>query len=128
MNRRLITSGSPFERDYGYSRAVVQGPWVFVSGTTGYDYTRMTMPADAVEQARNCWSTIDGVLREAGASLSDIVRCRYYVADPSDADAVLRVCGEVLREVRPAATQIVAQLLRPEMKVEIEVTALRTSD
>ena len=67
-------------------------------------------------------------MQEAGASLSDIVRCRYYVADSSDADAVLRVCGEVLREVRPAATQIVAQLLRPEMKVEIEVTALRTSD
>ena len=127
MTRRLISTGSPFERDYGYSRAVVQGPWVFVSGTTGYDYTRMTMPEDPAEQARNCWATIDGVLREAGASLADIVRCRYYVADPAYAEPVLRVCGEVLRDVRPAATQIVAGLLRPEMKVEIEVTALKAS-
>ena len=128
MTRRLISSGSPFERDYGYSRALVQGPWVFVSGTTGYDYTRMVMPEDPADQARHCWATIDGVLQEAGASLADIVRCRYYVTDPAYAEPVLRVCGEVLRDVRPAATQIVAGLLRPEMKVEIEVTALMATD
>ena len=127
MTRRLISTGSPFERDYGYSRALVQGPWVFVSGTTGYDYTRMVMPEDPADQARNCWATIDGVLQEAGASLADIVRCRYYVADPAYSEPVLRVCGEVLRDIRPAATQIVAGLLRPEMKVEIEVTALKAS-
>jgi enamine deaminase RidA (YjgF/YER057c/UK114 family) len=127
MARRLISSGSRFEREYGYSRAIVQGPWVFVSGTTGYDYASMAMPADVVAQTRASWATIEAVLQEAGASLSDIVRCRYYVVDRADADAMLRVCGEVLGEVRPAATLAVAQLLTPEIKVEIEVTALRAS-
>jgi enamine deaminase RidA (YjgF/YER057c/UK114 family) len=104
---------------------VVREPWVFVSGTTGYDYSRMTLPEDPAEQARHCWATIEAVLREAGVSLSDIVRCHYYVTDRADADPVLRVCGEILAEIRPAATLIVAPLLVPEMKVEIEVTALK---
>ena len=116
MTRRLISTGSPFEQKYGYSRAVVQGPWVFVAGTTGYDYARMAMPADIAAQTRKAIS---------GASLADIVRCHYYVTDPSHADAMLTICGEVMRDVRPAATLTVAQLLKPEMKVEIEVTALK---
>jgi enamine deaminase RidA (YjgF/YER057c/UK114 family) len=75
MTRRLISTGSPFEKAFGYSRALVQGPWVFVSGTTGYDYTTMTMPTDVAEQTRNCWKTIEGVLKESGSSLAEIVRC-----------------------------------------------------
>ncbi|MGH1572996.1 RidA family protein [Methylobacterium sp. P31] len=124
MSRRLISSGSPFERDYGYSRAVVDGDWVYVSGTTGYDYTTMTMPESAAEQAEACWRTIRAVLAEAGASLAGIMRATYYVTDRADAEAVLVICGRVLAEVRPAATiVIVSGLLRPEMRVEIEVTA-----
>jgi enamine deaminase RidA (YjgF/YER057c/UK114 family) len=125
MTRRLLSTGSPFETAFGYSRALVQGPWVFVSGTTGYDYARMAMPDDLAAQTRNCWATIEAVLREAGASLQDIVRCHYYVTDAADAEPMLTICGEVLREIRPAATVVVAGLLKPEMKVEIEVTALR---
>jgi enamine deaminase RidA (YjgF/YER057c/UK114 family) len=125
VTRRLISTGSPFEREFGYSRALVQGPWVFVSGTTGYDYARMTLPEGAAEQARAAWATIAGVLSEAGASLADIVRCQYTVADRSDAESVLLVCGEILKDVRPAATLVVAGLLQPDMKVEIEVTALK---
>jgi enamine deaminase RidA (YjgF/YER057c/UK114 family) len=126
VSRRLITTGSPFEKAFGYSRAVVQDPFVFVAGTTGYDYATMELPEDAADQARNCWRTIDKVLREAGASLADVVRATYYVTDPAHAEPVLRVCGEVLAEIRPAsAILIVAGLLRPEMKVEIEVTAMR---
>ncbi|HEX5868646.1 MAG TPA: RidA family protein [Beijerinckiaceae bacterium] len=126
MTRQLISTGSPFEKAYGYSRAVAQGPFVFVSGTTGYDYATMTMPADVAEQARNCWRTIETVLTDAGASLEDIVRATYYVTSPADAVPVLEVCGEVLAEIRPAAAMlIVSALLKPEMKVEIEVTAMK---
>jgi enamine deaminase RidA (YjgF/YER057c/UK114 family) len=125
--RRLITSGSPFEAAYGYSRALVQDGFVFVAGTTGYDYATMTMPETAAEQAEACWRTIASVLGEAGASLADIVRATYHVTDRAEAEAVLAVCGRVLADVRPAATiLIVAGLLRPEMKVEIEVTAKRS--
>jgi enamine deaminase RidA (YjgF/YER057c/UK114 family) len=128
MTRRLLTTGSPMEKAYGYSRAVVQEPWIFVAGTTGYDYAAMAMPEDVAEQARNAWGTIARILEEADASLSDIVRATYYVTEPTSAEPVLQVCGEVLREIRPAATLlVVAGLLRPEMKVEIEVTALRRS-
>ncbi len=124
MSRRLISSGSPFERDYGYSRAVVDGDTVHVSGTTGYDYANMTMPDGAAAQAEACWRTIRDVLAEAGTSLAGLLRATYYVTDRADAEAVLSVCGRVLAEVRPAATiVVVAGLLRPEMRVEIEVTA-----
>ncbi|HEX8375065.1 MAG TPA: RidA family protein, partial [Geminicoccaceae bacterium] len=120
----LITSGSPFEAAYGYSRAVAQGGFVFVAGTTGYDYAAMTMPEEAGTQAEACWRTIRDVLTDAGSSLENIVRVTYYIADRDDVDAVLAVCGRVLAEVRPAATMLVGVgLLRPEMKVEIEVTA-----
>ena len=126
--RRLISSGSPFEAAYGYSRAVVQGGFVFVAGTTGYDYATMTLPVSASEQAEACWRTIGDVLAQAGAGLAEIVRATYYVTDRTEAEAVLAVCGRVLAGIRPAATLvIVAGLLRPEMKVEIEVTALLPS-
>ncbi|KMO23803.1 RidA family protein [Methylobacterium indicum] len=123
--RRRIDGGSSFERDYGYSRAVVQNGFVFVAGTTGYDYATMTMPEEAGAQAEACWRTIAGVLEQAGTSLEHVVRATYYLTDRADAEAVLTVCGRVLREIRPAATLVVvAGLLRPEMKVEIEVTAV----
>ena len=122
--RRLISSGSSFEAAYGYSRAVVEDGFVHVSGTTGYDYATMTMPEDAAAQAEACWCTIRSVLDEAGSGLGRIVRATYYVTGRGDAEPVLAVCGRVLAHVRPAATiVIVAGLLRPEMKVEIAVTA-----
>jgi enamine deaminase RidA (YjgF/YER057c/UK114 family) len=124
MSRRLISTGSPFERQGGYSRAVVDGDFCFVAGTTGYDYATMTMPPDVAEQARNAFRTIGNVLGEAGFALADVVRATYYILDRSDADAVLAVCGECLRDIMPAGTiLVVAGLLRPEMRVEIEVTA-----
>ena len=126
MSRRLISTGSPFEKTAGYSRAVVDGDFAFVAGTTGYDYATMTMPADIGSQSRNCFRTIEAALREAGFALTDIVRATYYITDVKDADAHFAVCGEFLGEIRPAATLlVVAALLKPEMKVEIEVTAKR---
>jgi enamine deaminase RidA (YjgF/YER057c/UK114 family) len=126
MPRRLISTGSPFEKTAGYSRAVVDGDFAFVAGTTGYDYTTMTMPGDVTSQSRNCFRTIAAVLREAGFTMADIVRATYYVTDAADADAHFAVCGEVLGEIRPAATLlVVAGLYKPEMKIEIEVTAKR---
>ncbi len=128
MSRRLISTGSPFEANAGYSRAVVDGELCFVAGTTGYDYATMQIPADITEQTRNCFRTIDGVLREAGFSLTDVVRAVYYVVDIAESDKVLAVCGDVFRDIRPAGTIIaVAALLRPEMRVEIEITAKRRS-
>ncbi|NVP53998.1 RidA family protein [Mycoplana rhizolycopersici] len=123
--RRLISSGSPFERTAGYSRAVVQGDWCFVSGTTGYDYATMKMPDSVEEQTRNCLSTIRKALEEAGFSLADAVRCHYYVTDASFADTVFPILGEAFGEIRPAATMVVCGLIKPEMLIEIEVTALR---
>lgn len=123
--RRLISSGSPFEVTAGYSRAVVQGEWCFVSGTTGYDYTTMTMPDSVEDQTRNCLATISDVLTEAGFGVEDIVRCHYYVTDSAFADRVFPILGKTFGTVRPAATMIVCDLIRPEMLIEIEVTALR---
>jgi enamine deaminase RidA (YjgF/YER057c/UK114 family) len=126
MPRRLISTGSPFEKTAGYSRAVVDGDFAFVAGTTGYDYTNMTMPADVTSQSRNCFKTIEAALTEAGFAMADIVRATYYLTDASEADAHFAICGEVLGEIRPAATLlIVVGLYKPEMKVEIEVTAKR---
>lgn len=126
MPRRLISTGSPFEKTAGYSRAVVDGDLVFVSGTTGYDYATMSMPADVASQTRNCFKTIGAALDEAGFAMADIVRATYYVTDIKDADAVFAVCGETLGEIRPAATIVaVSALYKPEMKIEIEVTAKR---
>jgi enamine deaminase RidA (YjgF/YER057c/UK114 family) len=128
MPRQLISTGSPFEKAAGYSRAVIDGDFAFVAGTTGYDYTTMTMPADVTSQTRNCFKTIEAALKEAGFEMADIVRATYYVTDVKHADAHFAVCGEVLGGIRPAATLlVVAGLLKPEMKVEIEVTAKRRS-
>lgn len=127
MNRRLISSGSPFERQAGYSRAVVDGDWCFVAGTTGYDYTTMTMPEDAGMQTRNCLDTIEAALGEAGFAPADIVRARYIVTRHEDVGAVFEVLGAYFGEIRPAATMLIAGLIKPEMKVEIEVTAKRRS-
>ena len=126
MSRRLISTGSPFEKAAGYSRAVVDGDFCFVAGTTGYDYATMTMPADIAAQARNCFKTIRGVLEEAGFAMADIVRATYYITDAADADAMFAVCGETLGDIRPAATLlVVAALLKPDMKIEIEITGKR---
>ena len=128
MPRRLISTGSPFEKTGGYSRAVVDDDFCFVAGTTGYDYATMTMPADVTSQSRNCFKTIEAALKEGGFAMADIVRATYYITDPKDADAHFAVCGEFLGEIRPAATLVVvAALYKPEMKVEIEVTAKRRS-
>ena len=128
MSRRLISTGSPFEKTAGYSRAVVDGDFAFVAGTTGYDYATMTMPSDVMSQSRNCFKTIEAALKEAGFEMADIVRATYYITDVKDADAHLSVCGEILGEIRPAATiLVVTSLLKPEMKVEVEVTAKRRS-
>ncbi len=124
LARRLISSGSPFERTFGYSRAVVSGDEIHVSGTTGYDYASMTMPDDPAQQARNIYATFAEVLKEAGSELADIVRLRTYVTDAALCEAVLKVQGEVFADIRPAATiVIVGALLKPEMKVEIEADA-----
>ena len=128
MARRLITTGSPFEKTAGYSRAVVDGDFCFVAGTTGYDYSTMTMPADVAAQAENCFNTIAKALDDAGFALADAVRAVYYVTDRADADVVLAAAGRHFSEIRPAATLLVVSgLLKPEMKVEIEVTAKRRS-
>jgi enamine deaminase RidA (YjgF/YER057c/UK114 family) len=126
MSRRLISTGAPFEKTAGYSRAVIDGDYAFIAGTTGYDYATMTMPADVTSQTRNCLKTIEAALRDGGFAMADIVRATYYVTDAGNADAVLAVCGETLGDIRPAATMlVVAGLYKPEMKVEIEVTAKR---
>ena len=128
MPRRLISTGAPFEKTAGYSRAVVDGDFCFVAGTTGYDYTTMTMPADVTSQSRNCFKTIEAALKEGGFAMADIVRATYYVTDAKHVDAHFAVCGEVLGDIRPAATLlVVTALAKPEMKVEIEVTAKRRS-
>jgi enamine deaminase RidA (YjgF/YER057c/UK114 family) len=126
MPRRLISTGSPLEKTVGYSRAVIDGDFAFVAGTTGYDYATMTMPEDVTSQTRNCFKTIEAALKEGAFAMTDIVRATYYLTDINNADAHFKVCGDVLGEIRPAATLlVVASLLKPEMKVEIEVTAKR---
>ncbi|MEM1383915.1 MAG: RidA family protein [Pseudomonadota bacterium] len=125
MTRRSITTGSPFEEDFAYSRAVVQGDWCFVAGTTGYDYAAMKMPASALEQARNALSTIAATLTEAGFTLADVVRVQYTIIEPGLQADIAPALRDAFADVKPAATMVVAGLVAPEMKVEIEVTALR---
>lgn len=125
VTRRLISTGSPFEKVAGYSRAVVEGDMCFVAGTTGYDYARMVMPETVGEQAENAMGTIARALADAGFDLADVVRANYIVTDAAHADAVFAVVGRYFSGIRPAATMIVAGLIRPEMQVEIEVTAKR---
>jgi enamine deaminase RidA (YjgF/YER057c/UK114 family) len=123
--RRLISTGSPFEKTAGYSRAVAQGDWCFVSGTTGYDYAAMTMPDGVEDQTRNALATISKALEEAGFSLADVVRVHYYITDAAFVDVVFPILGGYFGDIRPAATMIVCGLNKPEMKIEIEATALR---
>jgi 2-iminobutanoate/2-iminopropanoate deaminase len=123
--RQLISSGSPFEAGAGYSRAVIDGEWVFVSGTTGFDYARMTIDDDPAEQARQAFRNIETSLAAAGASLADVVRARYYVPNPADWPAIVPVLGGVFGQIRPAATALICGLVDPRMKIEIEVTARR---
>ncbi len=126
MPRRLISTGSPFEKTAGYSRAVVDGDFAFVSGTTGYDYTTMTLPGDVTAQTHNAFKTIKAALDEAGFAMSDVVRAVYYITDAGDADTVFAVTREHFGDIRPAATLLVVSgLYKPEMKIEIEVTAKR---
>jgi enamine deaminase RidA (YjgF/YER057c/UK114 family) len=125
MTRRLISSGSTFEKDIGYSRAVVQGDWIFVSGTTGFDYATMTIPDGVLAQAEQCLKNIDAALRQAGSSLADVVRVHYILPDAGEFEACWPVLRKYFGEVRPAATMISAGLADPRMRIEIEVTALR---
>jgi len=121
--RRHISTGSPFEADIGYSRALVCDGWVFVSGTTGYDYATMTMPATVAEQCANALATIGTALAEAGASFDDVVRVRYILPDPADWPACWPLVSAALGTARPAATMISAALQEPAMRIEIEATA-----
>ena len=123
MNRRLISSGSTFEREIGYSRAVVDGEWIFVSGTTGMDYKTMTLAEGVVPQAEQCLRNIQAALEEAGAMFAHVVRVTYILPDADDFPECWPVLRKYFGEVRPAATMISARLLDPRMKIEIEVTA-----
>ena len=120
-----ISTGSPFEAKLAYSRAVVKGGWCFVSGVTGYDYATMTMPEGVAAQAQNCFATIAGVLAEAGFEMADVVRVQYTVTDATLVDSLVPVLGQHLSQIRPAAPMVIAGLIRPEMLVEIEVTAFK---
>lgn len=123
MTRRLISSGSPFEATIGYSRAVADGDWVFVSGTTGYDYSNMTIADGVAEQAEQCFRNISWALEQAGASLADVVRVTYVLPKGEDFEACWPVTRKYFGDVRPACMMIEAKLLDPKMKIEIEVTA-----
>ena len=128
MTRHLISSGSTFEKDIGYSRAVVDGEWIFVSGTTGFDYSTMTLREGVVAQAEQCLQNIEWALREVGASLADVVRVHYILPDAADFPACWPVLRKYFGEVRPAATMFSAKLLDPRMLIEIEVTARKRWD
>jgi enamine deaminase RidA (YjgF/YER057c/UK114 family) len=125
--RRLISSGSPFERQIGYSRAVLDGDWIFISGTTGFNYETMTISEDVVEQAEQCLVNIEKALLEAGSRIADVVRVRYILPRVEDFEPCWPVLRKYFGDSRPAATMIAAGLLDPRMKIEIEVTARRDS-
>jgi enamine deaminase RidA (YjgF/YER057c/UK114 family) len=127
MNRRFISGGTPYEALVGYSRAVVVGDWVFVSGTTGRNRLTGEIPDDVVEQTRFAFETIIWALGEAGSAMSEVVRGRIVISDPAEEKRLVPVIGEFLKPVRPALTMYVAQLLDPRLKIEIDVTALRGS-
>lgn len=123
--RKRISTGSEFEDQFAYSRAIVQDNWCFVSGTTGYDYESMTMPESVTDQATNAFATIQRTLAEGGFSIGDIVRVQYTITDANFVAQVQPVLRQFLADVKPAATMVVAGLIKPEMKIEIEVTALK---
>lgn len=123
MARRLIGSGSTFEQQIGYSRAVVDGEWIFVSGTTGFDYSRMTIPEGVMAQAEQCLLNIQSALAQAGASLDDVVRVHYILPDVAEFEPCWPILRKYFAKARPAATMISAGLVDPRMRIEIEVTA-----
>lgn len=122
---KRISTGSPFEKTMGYSRAIVKGDWCFVSGVTGYDYATMTMPETIADQARNCFATIAKALAEGGFAMEDVVRVQYTLTDAALLDDLLPALGEAMGDIRPAATMVIAGLIKPEMLIEIEVTAYK---
>jgi enamine deaminase RidA (YjgF/YER057c/UK114 family) len=126
MSRHLISSGSTFEREIGYSRAVVDGDWIFVSGTTGFDYATMTIAADVAAQAEQCMKNIAAALKEAGSSVDDVVRVHYILPRREDFKACWPVLGRYFAKARPAATMIQAGLLEERILIEIEVTARKS--
>lgn len=123
MSRKLISSGSTFEQEIGYSRAVVDGDWVFVSGTTGYDYATMSIADDVATQCEQCMQNIAGALEQAGSSINGVVRVRYILPEAAEFEACWPVLKRYFGDVRPAATMFVAGLIDPKMRIEIEVTA-----
>lgn len=125
MPRQLISSGSPFEAQVGYSRAVVQGDWCFVAGTTGTDPETRVMPDSVAEQAANALKVIGKALADAGFSFADVVRVTYYITDPAYWDELGQATAPVFGDIRPAASCVVAGLIKPDMKIEIEVTAFK---
>jgi enamine deaminase RidA (YjgF/YER057c/UK114 family) len=127
MTRKLISSGSTFEAQIGYSRAVVVGDWVFVSGTTGFDYATMSISESLLQQTEQCLRNIDSALRGAGSSLEDVVRVTYVLPNAAEFEQCWPVLRKYFGQVRPAAMMISAGLADPRIKIEIEVTALKTS-
>jgi enamine deaminase RidA (YjgF/YER057c/UK114 family) len=126
MSRKLLSSGSTFEEKVGYSRAVIQGDWVFVSGTTGYDYGTMTISDDIVEQTEQCLNNIIETLEKAEASLSDVVRVTYILPNANDFESCWPTLKKYFGNIRPAATMLSTGLANDKMKIEIEVTALKS--
>ena len=127
MTRRLISSGSKFEAEIGYSRAVVDGDWIWVSGTTGFDYAAMTISEDAAQQADQTFRNIKAAMEKAGFALADIVRCTYIFPNAADFEVCWPVFKTYLGDIRPASTAMVAGLVDPRMKIEIEVTGKKRS-
>jgi len=125
--RRAILSGSPFEEQIGYARAVVDGEWVHVSGTTGFDYPTMTISDDVVEQAEQCLRNVEAALAEAGCTLADVVRVRYLLPERADFEPCWPTLRRTFGDIRPAATMLVCGLADPRMKIEIEAYAHRGS-
>ena len=122
-SRRLISSGSTFERNIGFSRAVVDSDWIFVSGTTGFDYSTMSISDDVVQQAEQCMANIKNAVEQAGGRIEDVVRVHYILPNAADFEPCWPVLRRYFGEVRPAATMFVAPLIDPRIKIEIEVTA-----
>ena len=127
MTRRLISSGSTFEDAIGYSRAVVDGEWIFVSGTTGFDYSTMSIATGLADQTEQCLKNIEAALRQAGASLADVVRVTYILPNAAEFPECWPILRQHFGEIRPAATMIAAGLADPRMRIEIEVTARKRS-
>ncbi|MCH9853426.1 MAG: RidA family protein [Alphaproteobacteria bacterium] len=123
MRKKLVSTGSEFEKIVGYSRAVISGDWCFVAGTTGYDYQTMHMPETITDQIHNCFATIGKALQEGGFNLDDVVRANYIISDEKYVAEAQPIFGKYFNNHRPASTMFIAKLVKPEMKVEIEITA-----